>query len=461
MFDELLSYCGSNAYPFHMPGHKRNTDLLGKDLPYGIDITEINGFDYLHDSRGIILDIQKRAAQIYKCDSSFILINGSTGGILTAISACAGYGDKIITARNCHKSVYNALEINGIDAIYLTPEYSEEPGVFTEITPCTVETALCENPDSKAVVITSPTYEGYISNIAEIAEIAHKYNVPLIVDEAHGAHFGLSVECPKSATDCGADIAVMGLHKTLPALTQCALLNVKSSLIDIDILRDKLTVFQTSSPSYVLMSSVDRCLELIEKDKGRLFGDYYKRLENFYNDVKVLNNLRVILPENNFDIGKIIISTAGCNITGSRLAEILREEYNIELEMAYDSYALAMTSVCDTERGIKRLINALLAVDSVLEAAESVCNRRKLHIPEKILSAREAKKRRGEQLPLSEAQGKISAEYIYAYPPGIPLIVPGEVIDRDIILLLTDLENNGVSLKSDFGKPSKGIFVIK
>lgn len=461
MIDELKSYCGSDAYPFHMPGHKRNTDIIGNDLPYGIDITEINGFDYLHDPQGLILEIHRRAAELYGCDYSFMLVNGSTGGILAAISAVVNYGDKIIAARNCHKSVYNAAEINGLEAVYLLPEYNGKLGAFTGISPACVEQALCDNPDSKAVVLTSPTYEGFISNIKEISAIAHKYRVPLIVDEAHGAHFGLSKYCPADAVGCGADIAVMGLHKTLPALTQCALLNVKSGLIDIDALRDKLSLFQTSSPSYILMSSIDKCLSVIEKDGERLFDNCYKRLKGFYNSVIGLKNLRIILPENNFDMEKILISTSACNITGTRLASVLREEYSIELETAYDSYALAMASICDTDESFRRLADALFDIDSRLKAAIPDKNDFSRRIPEKKLSVGEAKKHRGELLPLSKAQGKISAEYVYAYPPGIPVIVPGEVIDSDIINEIEYLKNAGISIKSDFGKIGQGIFAIK
>lgn len=462
MFKQLKNYCSKDICPMHMPGHKRNTALLGNALPYAFDITEIEGFDYLHDPTGLIKDIHCRAQKLYGCDHSFMLVNGSTGGILAAVCAVTNYGDKVLVARNCHKSVYNAIELNGLDAVYLLPEYDDNFNIFTVINPSAVEEALNKNPDIKAVILTSPTYEGFVSDIKEIAEITHQHNIPLFVDEAHGAHFGLSAYFPDDAVSCGADIAVMGLHKTLPALTQCALLNVKSKLVNIDILKEKLSVFQTSSPSYILMSSIDRYLSLMEENRGELFEKYNERIDNFYNSVKNLNKLKVHSSSLNFDKGKILISTASCNMNGMKLAEILRSKYNIELEMAYDCYAAAMTSICDTDENFKRLSDALLDIDPKIKPSKIACkNQTALNIPKKELCISETKKIRGEVVLLSEAAGRISLEYIYAYPPGIPIIVPGEIIDGVLISQIINLQKENINLKSGSVPIEKGIFAAK
>ena len=228
---KLEEYYNKNYLPMHMPGHKRNVELLGEKLPYIIDITEIEGFDDLHNPEGIIKNIEEKAKKLYKSEKSFILVNGSTCGILSGIRACVNTGDKVLVARNCHKSVYNALEINGLNPIYIVPEI-ERDGIDRNISISDVKKKLEENKDIKLIIITSPTYEGIISDIKQIVDIAHKYNVPVLVDEAHGAHLNFIDELKsKEALNVGADIVVQSLHKTLPALTGTALLHIQGNLV--------------------------------------------------------------------------------------------------------------------------------------------------------------------------------------------------------------------------------------
>ncbi|HPP85843.1 MAG TPA: aminotransferase class V-fold PLP-dependent enzyme, partial [Bacillota bacterium] len=214
--DALFLYRDSGIYPFHMPGHKRNAFLLDFPFDCGLDITEIDGFDNLHDANGILAQGMKRAALLYGSERTFYLINGSTCGILAAVTACVRKGDKVLMARNCHKSVYNAVMLNELCPVYLVPPVGAE-GISGSIPPAEVEKALAENPDVRLVIVTSPTYEGVVSDIKAIAEIAHQRSVPLLVDEAHGAHFGFYEGFPESSVRLGADMVVHSLHKTLPA----------------------------------------------------------------------------------------------------------------------------------------------------------------------------------------------------------------------------------------------------
>ncbi len=463
LLNKLKDYCKGDVYPFHMPGHKRNSNILGSDLPYSIDITEIGDFDYLHNPTGIIKDINNKAAKIYNCEHSFMLVNGSTCGVLSAISAITNCGDKVLVARNCHKSVYNAIEINRLDAYYVLPEYNKEFNLHTVISPETIKNALNLHKDIKAVILTSPTYEGFVSNIKEISNICHSYDIPLFVDEAHGAHFGLSKHFPDEAIQNGADIAVLGLHKTLPALTQCAMLNVKSNLIDISKLKEQLSIYQTSSPSYLLMGSIDKCLDFISNDTEILFDRYYSILSNFYKRVKVLTKLKVYKTNDtkSFDIGKINISTLTSDINGYSLAKILREKYNIETEMSYDSYVLAMTSICDREEGFNRLADALIEIDKALNY--SLYNQRNysLSIPNKVFSSANAKTKNGEHIYISNAKNKIALEYVFAYPPGIPILVPGEIIDDNVLSNIINLKNSQVNLIFSKSSNIDEIFVSK
>ncbi|MCH5300810.1 MAG: aminotransferase class I/II-fold pyridoxal phosphate-dependent enzyme [Ruminococcus sp.] len=461
MFEKLKNYTNGSVYPFHMPGHKRNSELLDSSLPYSLDITEINGFDYLHDPKGIISEVHCKAEKLYNCDNSFMLVNGSTCGVLAGIRAITNYGDKVLVARNCHKSVYNAIELNGLTPVYVLPEYNNEFNIHTVINPSDVEKALTQNNDVKAVILTSPTYEGFVSDIKEIASISHKFNVPLFVDEAHGAHLGFSKHFPQEAVSLGADMAVLGLHKTLPALTQCALLNVKSNLVNINTLKEQLSVFETSSPSYILMSSMDKCFELLLKEKDKLFKNYYNNLIAFYNNVKSLKRLKVFFKEDEFfDLGKIIISTLNTNITGSKLSEILRSEYNIELEMTYDSYCIAMTSIGDKEIGFEMLSDALLKIDKDFTSNKNYkVSKTNLIIPEMKFTSSYARSIKGETIPLDNSNGRVSLEYIFAYPPGIPLIVPGEIISDEVINEIKNLQKAGIDLKASSVPINEGIFV--
>ncbi|MBR2100179.1 MAG: amino acid decarboxylase, partial [Eubacterium sp.] len=315
-----------NSYPFHMPGHKRNKvfGITGSE----IDITEIEGFDNLHNAKGVLLDIENRLSALYKSEKSFMLVGGSTLGILSSIFAVCNENDKIIIARNCHKSVFNACMLRKLRVVYIEPEFDEENGFYKRIAQSSVDETIAKHPDAKALVITSPTYEGFVSNI--------KSPVLLIIDAAHGAHFGLGKfpDYPKG------DIVVSSLHKTLPALTQTAVLNVYNEKY---ISRAKLflDIFETSSPSYILMNSVDLCLDYIENNKNA-FDDYYGRLSCVHS--LSLKKLKVRKTD---DKSKIIVSTAYSTISGMRLSEMLREDFNIEVEAYSKNYVILMTSVAD------------------------------------------------------------------------------------------------------------------
>ena len=454
LYDKLKSYKDSGIYPFHMPGHKRNDILNDGLIPYGIDLTEIEGFDNLHNACGCIREIEKKAEMLYRVNRAFLLVNGSTGGILSSIRAMTNFGDKIIVSRNCHKSVYNAIELCGLNPEYILPEYDENNGVFTSVSPHKLEELLRENPDTKLVIVTSPTYEGVVSDIKAIADICHKNGAMLFVDEAHGAHFPFSEKFPSEAVRCGADVAVVSLHKTLPSFTQTALLLTDNSELS-DKLQENLSVFETSSPSYILMSAIENCLDYISENKND-FEVYTKRLDNFYCDTNSLDNLTVLYNDKSFiekcfayDFGKIVISTAETNISGTELARILRDKYKLETEMSYTDYVIAMTSVCDSDEGFGKLKNALLEIDRTLNKNEkSHSNYNFSEIPNRNFYSYQINNFKAEKILFQKAQGRVSLEYIWAYPPGIPLIVPGEIITGKLISQINILFSNNIQINS-------------
>lgn len=438
LYDILKEYSQTNFYPFHMPGHKRNNELLKGCLPYEIDVTEIDGFDNLHNPNGIIKKITEKVRRLFKSQNSFLLVNGSTCGILAAVHCVTKYGDKIIIAANCHKSVYNACQLNNLSLEYIYPCQDEKSGVCCSIAPESVEEALKNTPDSKAVFVTSPTYEGVISDIKKIAEITHKYKIPLIVDNAHGAHQIFSGLDKGEPVISGADIVISSLHKTLPALTQTAIAHVNGNLVSAECFAKELAIFETSSPSYILMSSIDLCMDFLANGE-ELFGQYRNNLSKFSEQMKKLKNLTVLCHGNDtlskhdfyyFDYGKIVICTSGTNINGTELANILRNKYYLELEMAYSSYAVAMTSVCDTEKGFEKLKYALLDIDTKIV-------RNKKYIYPLKMPKRDKSKLSG---------GKISEKYIFAYPPGIPIVIPGDEINEEVLQYIGHLKKCGVNI---------------
>ena len=483
LLERLTEYAGSDAYPFHMPGHKRREipDGIpgGFPDPYGIDITEIDGFDNLHHAEGILKDAMDEAAAIYGADRSWYLVNGSTCGILSAVFATTENGGKILTARNCHKAVYHAICLNRLEAEYLYPEEITEFGINGGIRAEDVRKALekdamrCAGNSGdvrgkitkiQAVLITSPTYEGVVSDIRAIADAAHEYGIPLIVDEAHGAHLEYADQChgfPKSALEYGADLVIQSLHKTLPSFTQTAILHVKGKLVDQDRVSRYLSMFQTSSPSYLFMAGMERCIRYMDGDGRNGMVRYEKRLEHFMERMEGLQVLEVLDREicgkyrtvAGWDPSKIVVSTMRAeDFHGEELAETLRRKYHLEMEMTAPEYVIAMTSLMDTEEGFERLGTALLEIDGALrhcvepeqqkEKGESkekercetpeVTESKVLHPVRRMLIC-EAMNADTERTALQDTVGKVSAEFVYLYPPGIPIIAPGEVFTDAIV----------------------------
>ena len=318
IFDKLKNYSDSDYYAFHMPGHKRNLDLMDGTSPYRIDITEIDGFDDLHHAEGILRDAQERAARVYQADETHFLVNGSTVGIISAILGTTEKGDSILVARNCHKSVYHAIYLNELDPVYLYPKFDTEQGLSTEIDAADVQKALEEHPKIRAVMIVSPTYDGVVSDIEKIAEIVHAKGCPLIVDEAHGAHFRFSDYFPVSATDLGADVVIHSLHKTLPSLTQTALIHFNGNRIDRERLRYYLTVYQSSSPSYILMASIDECVRGMDECREEIMDTYVECLQQARERLKQLKNIKLIEAEH-YDRSKIVLSVKNLKNTNGEL----------------------------------------------------------------------------------------------------------------------------------------------
>lgn len=491
LHEKLIQLKKCDDYPFHMPGHKRVPLVIDggeKNFTfYERDITEIDGFDNLHHTESLLRDEQEKAAKLFKSEQSYFLVNGSTSGILSAImSVCAHSNKPILMCRNAHASAYYAVELAGIQADYVFPEVIKEYQIQGSISVDLLKEQLLRKEYS-AVYITSPTYEGILSDVESIARMVHTYHIPLIVDEAHGAHLGLfhdENQFPSGAVQAGADIVIESLHKTLPCMTQTAILHRNGDLIDRDKLEHYLRIFQSSSPSYIMMDSIVSGISYASLHQEMLLSAYFARLDQFYERVASLKHV-LVLSQKQFakmskktvfahDIGKIIIGIRnedksndtynatewnsnkmiGFKPCGKMIYDMLRDRYHLQMEMATSGYVLAMTSVMDSQEGFERLEKALFEIDELLpkllegqtEQLSDVENFFFLH-PEQRCTVQQALRQPVRQEILEQSEGQICGGYVYQYPPDVPILVPGEEIFEGFAQYVYDMRKRGIEIK--------------
>ncbi len=457
LYERLRGYDASGALPMHMPGHKRNRERFPWLVGAEIDITEIDGFDNLNDPQGLFRELSERMARLWGARESIPLVNGSTVGVLAALRTAVPRGGKVLAARNCHRSVYHAAELFGLDLRSFLPESDPETGCFLSATPETVEEALQQEGNVQAVVVTSPTYEGAVSDVASLAAVCRRFGAALIVDEAHGAHLGFG-GFPESAVRLGADIVVQSLHKTLPSPTQTAVLHAASDRVDGGELRRNVSMLQSSSPSYILSSGIDGCVRFMEREGEAACRSWCEALHTVDEASAELRHLKIPRRTAAFrtDPSKIVVSTAGTSVTGTELTARLRREFSVELELAAPRFALAMTGLGDTPETIGRFLDALRAIDRDLRPAPLV-EPLSTVLPKRVLPIFDAAAAPKERCTLEEALGRISAGYVWAYPPGSPLLTPGERIEEALLETVRVLEKANVPVRTTAGD---GIFCV-
>jgi len=460
----LTEHAGLSPVSFHMPGHKGSGiyRMYGRDdfldMIMDCDITEITGADNLFQMEGVIRCIAEKYREIYDVKASYPLINGTSGGLIAAILASVPAGGKLIMARNCHKSVFNALGLGGISPVYAYPSMAENYGIAGEVTVEEIERCIAENPDASAIILPSPNYYGICSDIRGIAEAAHRCGKVLIVDQAHGAHLKFMKDQPPAAEECGADIVVNSTHKTLASFTQSAVLNLISDRVDQFVLEDKLQVIQSSSPSYLLMASLDINADLIQEHGDKLFGRWQEDLDWFYDNAASVPGLKLMQVPGKMDGTKINLDMSSCGLDGGQLEELLMEE-NIFIELVTGDILMCMTGIGNKREDFEKLLDALKKIaeirsrDGINGGADDV--QQHLGVCGSALfmekgSALWAKKREMRKIPekkqlvdIDECEGMTCASSVIPYPPGIPLICPGEVIGRDDIEYVKALRDRG------------------
>lgn len=482
IYEKLKEYAKSDAYPFHMPGHKRKVDWISN--VYDIDITEIDGFDDLHHADGILEECMARMAKAVGAKKSYYIVNGSTCGILAAIYAACPQGAAVAVARNTHKSVAHAIMLRGLKPTYIYPQNVDNLCISGQVIHKDVEKAYEQSPEIAAVILTSPTYEGIVSNIRQIADVVHTHGGVLIVDEAHGAHLPYAnhdanredTHLPYSAVREGADIVIQSLHKTLPCLTQSAALHICSDRVSVKKIERALHIFETSSPSYVLMAGMDLCVRYMQGEGQKKLQMLTDRLQLFYERSKSWKQLWFLYPKIKSagtlgipiaDYTKIVFGAKGYKNAGRKLHEILRDRYHLQPEMSAPDYVILMTMLTDTEEGFLRLEAALSEINDELECSSLVWERTTSAYPsafvplELVMLPLEAAEAPVIQVPFFESVGKISAETVYVYPPGCPFLMPGEKISEELLEIVRYYRTSGMELYGMEDETGETLLVIE
>jgi arginine decarboxylase len=451
IIDALEAWIATPHAAFYTPGHKRgvgmNSSLIdrwGANV-FQWDLPELPGLDNLHAPTGIIAAAQALAAEAFGAQQTWFLVNGSTAGVIAAILATCGMGEKIILPRNIHSSAIAGIIHAGAVPIFIEPEYDRELDLAHSITPAAVKFALEQHPEAKAVMVVYPTYYGVCGDLAAIAEIVHSYQIPLLVDEAHGAHFGFHADLPPAALSVGADLTVQSTHKLLGALTQSAMLHVNSHRIDVERVSRSLRLLQTTSPSYLLLASLDAArqqmalhgAELMAKtiELARIARDRLDRLDG----LSVLKLDRPTPGWKYLDPTRLTVTVTGLNLTGFEADEILTESarsphhqgFSIVAELPSVRHLTFIISLGNKLADIDRLVEGftrLAANYNRDRQLNSTSIELLTNITKMAITPRQADRSHHMSVPFDRAVGKISAESICPYPPGIPVLIPGEII---------------------------------
>lgn len=477
LYDGILEYVNENNVSFHMPGHKNGCGILKikekqdfKDNLLLIDQTEVPGLDNLHLPEGIILEAQELAARAFRSDFTYFLVNGTTCGVYSMILGVTNHGDKIIVPRNSHRAVAGALIIGGLWPVYYEPDVDLEKGIAVSVSAEKIEEAIKQNPDAKAVLVTNPTFYGTCSDIEKIADIVHKHNMVFLVDEAHGAHLPFHKELPINAMDAGADIAAQSAHKTLSSFTQSSMLHVRRGRVDTEKIEFMLKLTQTTSPSYILMASLDLARFQMEEHGEELLGNLLDMVSDFREKINTIPDIycfgREIIGQYNvvdMDPTKVTINFKNFGIPGTRIADILRKQYKIQVELSDLYNILAMGTIADERDNYERLYDAIYDISEKYSSEREVRDIPEVtwRMPYQALSPREAVYEPMEMVDFKKSDGRVSAEIIAPYPPGIPVILPGEIITNDIVENVLRVKQAGIKINGPRDQRLEKIAVLK
>ncbi len=479
LFTGLVEHAKKNPVQFHIPGHKKGTGMdpefrtfIG-DNALSIDLINIGPLDDLHHPHGMIKEAQHLAAEAFGADHTFFSVQGTSGAIMTMIMSVCGPGDKIIVPRNVHKSIMSAIIFSGATPIFIHPVIDPNLGISHGITIEAVEKALKTHPDAKGVLVINPTYFGISANLEKIVEIAHGYGVPVLVDEAHGVHIHFHDQLPLSAMQAGADMAATSVHKLGGSLTQSSILNVKGNLVSAKRVQSIISMLTTTSTSYLLLASLDVARKQLATNGYELIDRTIKLANETREQINSIEGLFCVGPEilgtkatYDFDPTKLIISVKNLGITGHDVEVWLRKNYNIEVELSDLYNILCIVSIGDNHETTGILIEALTNLSNQYTANEPLKAKKgiSVHVPDiptLAISPRNAFYAQTEIVPFQESAGRIIAEFVMVYPPGIPIYIPGEIITEENIKYIQENIDVGLPVQGPEDETFQTIRVIK
>jgi arginine decarboxylase len=477
LFSGLVNHSKRNPVQFHIPGHKKGSGMdpefrnfIGENA-LSIDLINIGPLDDLHQPKGMIKKAQDLAAEAFGADHTFFSVQGTSGAIMTMVMAVCGPGDKIIVPRNVHKSVMSAIVFSGAIPIFIHPEIDKDLGISHGITTDAVEKALEQHPDAKGVLVINPTYFGISADLKKIVEIAHSYDVPVLVDEAHGVHIHFHEKLPMSAMQAGADMAATSVHKLGGSMTQSSILNVKEGLVSAKRVQSIISMLTTTSTSYLLLASLDVARRRLVMEGHDLIEEAIRIAEKTRKEINEISNLYCIGREIvgskatfDYDPTKLIISVKGLGITGYEVEGWLREKYNIEVELSDLYNILCIITPGDTEKETDILVNALKEMSNELKQQDDVDHKPLVllpNIPRLALTPRDAFYAETEVVPFEQSAGRIIAEFIMVYPPGIPIFIPGEIITEENLTYIKKNIEVGLPVQGPEDSELKSLRVIK
>lgn len=457
--DSLIEEKNRWQTSFHMPGHKGTLEPNPKLVDYWggnvhpADLVEINGIiDYLHSPKGALKAAQDLAASAYGADHTFFLINGSTVGNITSIMATCGRGDEVIMPRASHRSVYGGVVLSGATPVYVAPDYITEIGFPLATDTATVTQLLAQHNNVKAIHVTSPNYYGYLSDVGKLAQMAHAHNAAMLVDEAHGSHLAFHDGLPHSAVQLGVDMVIQSTHKTQSALTQGSMLHCNDGIVNVARVAQILALLQTSSPSSIILASIDAARQFTAVYGHDLLQQALHLAQYAREAIREMTNLWCYGEDlvgqkgiYTYDPTKLVIRVSETGWSGFEVYDKLRYEHGIDAEFADLKHVICSVTMGDTELSILKLINALRAISQEVSGKPVLDYEYALptNLPEMVMSPNDGYFAPTKTVSLEQSLGEICAENIIPYPPGIPLIVPGERIQREHLDYLFYIRSKG------------------
>ena len=473
LVEAVLAYKKENVYPLHTPGHKGGRGmepslkkLLGESVQ--VDVSLMSELDDIHEPESYIKEAQELAAKVYQSDACFWAVNGTTEAIQAMLLLACNPNDTVLIPRNAHRSVASGLILGGLKAIYLEPEFDEKFGLLTQVTPEQIEEALIKHPEIKAVLITSPNYYGIAADTKKIAELCHERKIILLVDEAHGPHLGFSKKLPPSAMECGADACAQSTHKIVGAMTQCSMLQVKKDRLDLKRAQDVMSVLTTTSPNYLLMMSLDAARAQLEAHGKEMVDHALAASEKLRALLKDFAGLEVLeanhLPNFDLDLTKITVHVSPWGYTGIEVGEALREA-GVAVELVDPENILLLISYADDNKDFDACLDSIKTVFQCLEHYKQPEKEKiilgKPPISQNKLALREVFFGDKEVISFAASAGRLCAEQISFYPPGIPVLLPGEVITEEIIAYCQKMKSFNLPVSGPADSSLATIRVVK